>query len=128
MHCRDQIRPFLPRLLGDTLQRLQKVKAVRVLREFFVLVGLLAGIHGGGLVSEVFDSLQPGCVVYRGAPFRDKTEMFVAFRLMFQALPQLAPDNLNKVLGRRNRKIVQVGFTRILTEVPFVDGEKPNAW
>lgn len=48
--------------------------------------------------------------------------------LLLQVLPQLAPANLNKVLGKRNRKIVQVGFIRLLTEASFDTPEAIAAW
>jgi len=78
---------------------------------FLRLVGLIAGKHGGMALIGSVETANAGSAV--------------------DMLASLVAPNANKVLGRLNRKIVTVGYTRILSDgAKFLLGSEPGraAW
>lgn len=54
------MRHFFNPLIGGLMTKLSSVQAIRLLREMFIFMGILGGVHGGQALVASFDCVQPG--------------------------------------------------------------------
>ena len=96
------LAPHFPTLLQLLLMKLQESKAIRIARQFVHWAGLLAGVHGAGVLESGLNGLGPG--------------------LYFTILESVLVPMANRVAGAAARKETVVGLARMLTDAPSGPG------